>query len=44
MAYTKALPTITKPGIFGLHDNADITKEQQETDSLLKNTLKTQVC
>lgn len=43
MAYTKSLPLLTKPNVFGLHDNADITKDQQETDTLLSYTLKTQV-
>lgn len=43
MLYSKNLPIITKPGIFGLHDNADISKDQQETNTLLLNTLKTQV-
>ena len=41
--YTKSLPNIQKPGIFGFHENADIIKDQQETNSLLTNTLKTQV-
>lgn len=43
ISFTKKLPSLTKPGIFGLHDNADIIKDQQETDSMLINTLKTQV-
>lgn len=43
MTFTKGLPLLTKPGVFGLHDNADITKDQQETDTLLTYTLKTQV-
>lgn len=43
LIYTKGLPLLTKPGVFGLHENADITKDQQETDTLLTYTLKTQV-
>lgn len=43
LAFTKNLPAITKPGVFGLHDNADITKDQQETNTILDNILKTQV-
>ncbi|XP_039430309.1 dynein axonemal heavy chain 7 isoform X2 [Culex pipiens pallens] len=42
MAYIKDLPTIAKPGVFGLHENADIMKDQKETDLLLTSTLKTQ--
>ena len=41
--YTKSLPTVQRPGIFGLHENADIIKDQKETDAMLINTLKTQV-
>lgn len=41
--YTKSLPNIQKPGIFGFHENADIIKDQHETNTLLSNTLKTQV-
>lgn len=41
--YTKELPMLTKPAVFGLHDNADIIKDQQETNILLANTLLTQV-
>lgn len=43
LTFTKKLPLIPKPGIFGLHDNADIIKDQQETNTLLTNILKTQV-
>ena len=30
------------PGVFGLHDNADITSARNETLALLKNARKTQ--
>ncbi|KAL7044814.1 hypothetical protein ACKWTF_002067 [Chironomus riparius] len=40
--YIKNLPADANPGIFGLHDNADIIKDQQETNSLLMNVLLTQ--
>jgi len=36
-------PLITKPEIFGLHENADLIKERQESELLLDSVLKTQV-
>jgi dynein heavy chain len=41
--HIKELPIDTKPGIFGLHENANIFKEEGETNNLLVNILKTQV-
>lgn len=43
MNYTRGLPQQTVPAIFGFHANADIMKDQQETDMLLSHTLLTQV-
>ncbi|ALC38670.1 Dhc36C [Drosophila busckii] len=40
--YTRDLPQISAPAIFGFHANADIMKDQQETDMLLSHTLLTQ--
>lgn len=44
MNYTKKLPQVATPGVFGLNDNADITKDQKETALLLETIQKTQVC
>ncbi|XP_068140477.1 dynein axonemal heavy chain 7 [Drosophila tropicalis] len=40
--YTRELPQISAPAIFGFHANADIMKDQKETDMLLSHTLLTQ--
>uniref|UniRef100_A0A1A9UMG0 Dynein axonemal heavy chain 7 n=1 Tax=Glossina austeni TaxID=7395 RepID=A0A1A9UMG0_GLOAU len=42
LRYTKELPLETEPAIFGFHANADIMKDQKETDMLLSHTLLTQ--
>ena len=40
--YIKGLPLSAAPEAFGLHSNADITKDQQETDLLLSSLLSCQ--
>ncbi|EDW55574.1 GM17246 [Drosophila sechellia] len=40
--FTRDLPQISAPAIFGFHANADIMKDQKETDMLLSHTLLTQ--
>ncbi|EFJ31602.1 hypothetical protein SELMODRAFT_86461 [Selaginella moellendorffii] len=40
--HIKQFPLIASPEAFGLHENADITKDQQETDLLLSSILSTQ--
>ena len=43
LAYTKSFPIITEPRVFGLHENADIVKDNQETALLFSSLLLTQV-
>ncbi|KAJ3371981.1 Dynein heavy chain 7, axonemal [Kappamyces sp. JEL0680] len=40
--YVKRLPMEAKPEVFNLHENADIAKNQLETDSFFKAILSTQ--
>lgn len=41
--YVRELPMTTTPSIFGMHENADIIKDQQETYLMLSSILATQV-
>lgn len=43
VAYTRKLPIITEPSVFGMNENADILKDQRETDLLFTSLLLTQV-
>ena len=40
--YIASLPIIAAPDVFGLHDNADISKDLKETNLLLDSLLLTQ--
>jgi len=40
--YINSLPLTTPPAVFGLHENADITKDLQEAQQLLDSLLLTQ--
>ncbi|CAG9767321.1 unnamed protein product [Ceutorhynchus assimilis] len=42
MSYIRSLPITPLPEVFGLHENADITKDNQETQILLYGALLTQ--
>ena len=37
-----AIPLITSPEVFGLHENATITKDLKETDEMLGSLMLTQ--
>ncbi|XP_043945444.1 dynein axonemal heavy chain 3 [Protopterus annectens] len=39
--YIRSLPITAHPGVFGLHENADITKDNQETNQLFSGVLLT---
>ena len=43
LSYTRKFPIITEPSVFGLHENADIVKDNQETGQLFSSLLLTQV-
>jgi len=43
MNYTHKLPLNIHPEVFGMHENADILKNQQETEQLFNTALWTQV-
>ncbi|KAK3261161.1 hypothetical protein CYMTET_29916, partial [Cymbomonas tetramitiformis] len=42
MEFIKNMPVIAEPEVFGLHANADITKDQQETDLLFRSIMSMQ--
>lgn len=39
--YIRSLPITTHPEVFGLHENADITKDNQDTNQLFHGVLLT---
>ncbi|XP_043259913.1 dynein axonemal heavy chain 7 isoform X2 [Colletes gigas] len=41
--YVKSFPMATAPSVFGMNENADIIKDQQETTLMLSSILATQV-
>ncbi|XP_076648121.1 dynein heavy chain at 36C [Halictus rubicundus] len=43
LEYVKSFPMTTAPSVFGMNENADIIKDQQETTLMLTSVLATQV-
>ncbi len=40
--YCRSLPHVTDPEVFGFHNNANITKEQNETFAMMNDMMLTQ--
>lgn len=43
ITFIKELPLVSPPEVFGLHENADITRQIQESNAILESFLHTQV-
>lgn len=43
VTYVQSFPLLANPQVFGVNENADITKDQNETNLLFASILKTQV-
>lgn len=43
LEYVRSFPMATAPSVFGMNENADIIKDQQETTLMLSSILTTQV-
>jgi len=39
LAYIETLPLHENPEVFGLHENANITYQQQETDNMMNTVI-----